>query len=188
MAKVLTVNEVLEEIKAKENSRGTVVLNRFNKKKFEKLMKAMINDPEFATQVAVVKKGELETVEDIKVSASFRKFIQHVVEKAGVDKSESSKVLDSTFTVDKVEGMYEFFATAMYLYMEQGNKFDLLPKQDFKGSLYIKNNKPSKKVSKAYHPKTRDFLGEFETERDSHRSLGIKSACPSYLKKRKKVK
>ena len=188
MSKILTVNEVLEEIKAKENGNGKVVLNRFNKKKFEKLLKAMINDPEFKTQVAVVKKGELDTIEDIQVSSGFRKFIQHVVEKAGVDKAESSKVLDASFTVDKVEGMYEFFATAMYLYMEQGNKFDLLPKQDFRGSVYIKENAPSKKVNKAFHPKTRDFLGEFETERESHRSLGIKSTCPSYLKKRKKLK
>ena len=188
MAKsVVSVQEVLEEIKAKTNAKGNVVLNRFNKKKFEKLIKAMVNDPNFKTQVAVVKKGQLESVEEIEVSKNFRKFIQHVVEKAGIDKAESGKVLDAGFTIDKAEGIYEFMATAMWLYMEQGNRFDLLPKENFKGSLYVKNIDKSKKHSKAYHPKTRELLGEFEVEREAHRTIAIKSGCPSYLRKRKKL-
>lgn len=189
MAKnILTVDEVLAEIRAKRNEKGNVILNRFNKKKFNKLMKAMINDPNFKTTVAVVKKGELESSEDIQVSEAFRKFCKHIVEKAGLDKAESPKVMTSEFTVDTVEGLYEFFATAMYMYMEEGNKFDLLPKEDFRGSLFIKENKPSKRTQKVFHPKTRESLGVLEIEKETHRSLGIKSTCPSYLKKRKKIK
>lgn len=185
---VLKVTEVLEEIKASENEAGKRVINRFNKKRFEKLLKAMANDPNFTTQVAIVKKGELETVEEIAVSEGFRKFCKHIVEKAGVDKAESPKVLTEDFTLDTMDGMYEFFATAVYLYMDAGNRFDLLPKEDFKGSLFIRENKPSKRVQKIFHPKTREDLGVIEIEKDTHRSLGVKSACPSYLKKRKKIK
>lgn len=185
---ILTVEEVLTEIKASKNDAGKTVLNRFNKKKFEKLLKAMANDANFKTQVAVVKKGELDSVEDIAVSEGFRKFCKHVVEKAGVDKAESPKVLTSDFTVDNMEGLYEFFATAIYLYMEAGNRFDLISKEDFKGSLFIRENAPSKRTQKIFHPKTREDLGVIEIEKTSHRSLGVKSACPSYLKKRKKIK
>lgn len=188
MAKpVLSVQEVINEIKASENAAGKRVLNRFNKKKFEKLLRAMANDVDFKTQVAHVKKGELESVEEICVTEGFRKFCKHVVEKAGMDKAESPKVMEKDFTLDNMEGLYEFMATAIFLYIEAGNKFDLLPKEDFTGSLFIREQKPSKRTQKIYHPKTREELGTIEIEKDHHRTLGMKSTCPAYLKKRKKV-
>ncbi len=188
MAKpIVPVKDVMEEIKASQNAAGKTILNRFNKKKFEKLLRAMANDVDFVTQVAVVRKGELDTVEDVAVTAGFRKFCKHVVEKAGMDKAESPKVLEAEFSVDSMEGLYEFMATAMFLYMEAGNKFDLLPKEDFTGSIFIRNQKPSKRVQDVYHPKTRENLGKIEIQKDTHRTLGMKSACPKYLKKCRKL-
>lgn len=188
MANILTVDEVLQTMQASKKDNGKFDYNRFNKKNFEKLMKAMLNDPEFETEVAHVKKGELDSVEKIRVTEGFRKFCKKILEKFGVDKSESGRVLTSDFTFDSTEGLYEFFATAIYLYIDNGNRFDLLPKKDFKGSLMIKNVAKSTKVTSAHSPQTRDYLGDFETTKEPHKVLVVKSSCPSYLKSRKKVK
>lgn len=189
MSKNITVQEVLAEIEAKKNEKGKIVLNRFNKQKFEKLLKAMFNDSKFSTRVAKVSKGELETVEEIEVSQGFRKFCKKVCEKAGIDKAESEKLLSADFTIDNAEGIYEFFATAMYLYMDKGNKFDLLQKDDFKGSIYVKDVAGKEGDWKdTFHPKTREPLGKSKVTTKDHKVLGIKSGCPSFLKDRAKKK
>ena len=186
--KVLTVAEVLEEISAKPKKDGKVVINKFNKKKFEALMRAIINDSEYTTKCAVTKGGELIEVVDIAVSKGFRNFIKKIIESAGVDKAESERVLAKEFTVDSVDGLYEFFTTALYEYINAGNKFELMPKEDFKGSILLKQRPSSKKVAEAYHPTTRESLGTFETTKKPYKQLSIKSSCPAYLKSRKKVK
>ena len=89
---ILTVQEVLEEISATRKEDGSFNYNRFNKKNFEKLMKAMLNDPNFKTEVAKVKDNNLE-IEEIEVSKEFRKFCKKVIEKAGVDKAESERII-----------------------------------------------------------------------------------------------
>lgn len=188
MANVITVEEVLNEMTATRKEDGSFSYNRFAKKNFDKLMKTMLNDPKFTTQVAKIKKGELESVEDIEVTKGFRKFCKKVIEKAGVDKKESERILTEEFQFDDVDGLYEFFATAMYLYIEKGNKFDLLPKKDFKGSICLKEVKKSSKTSSAYSPKDRSYLGDYETTKEAHKVLGVKSSCPSFLTSRKKVK
>lgn len=189
MSKVISVQEVLAEIEAKRNEKGKIVLNRFNKQKFEKLLKAMFNDSKFATKVAKVSKGQLESVEEIEVSQGFRKFCKKVCEKAGIDKAESEKLLSADFTIDNAEGIYEFFATAMYLYMEKGNKFDLLAKEDFKGSVYIRDVAGKEGEWKdTFHPRTREPLGKSKVSTKNHKVLGIKSSCPSFLKDRAKKK
>jgi len=188
MAKVLSVKEVLEEMKASRNDKGKIKYNRFNKKNFEKLMKAMINDPKFDTEVARVKKGQLDSVEKIEVSKKFRTFCKKIVEKCGVDKAESERILTEEFKVDSVDGLYEFFATALYLYIENGNRFDLIPKKDFKGSICLKEENKTTKVTAARSPQTGESLGEFEITKEAHKVLSVKSSCPAFLKSRKKVK
>lgn len=189
MAKtILSVEDVLNEMKASRNEKGKINYNRFNKKNFEKLMKAMFNDPKFTTKVAHVKKGKLDTVEEIEVSKKFRNFVKKCVEKSGVDKKESERILTEEFTVDSTEGLYEFFATALYLYIEQGNRFDLLPKEDFKGSIFVKECDESSKTSKAYSPQSREYLGDYKTTKKKHKELGIKTKCPDWLTSREKVK
>lgn len=184
----VTVEAVLQEMQATRKENGKFNYNRFNRKNFEKLMKAMLNDTGFETEVARVKKGELDSVDKIKVTEGFRKFCKRVIEKSGVDKKESERILTEDFQFDNVDGLYEFFATALYLYIEQGNRFDLLPKKDFRGSIALKEVKKSSKVTAAHSPQTREYLGDYEVTKDSHKVLVVKSSCPPYLKGRKKVK
>ena len=85
MKEIKSVAEVLESIRptpaVKEN--GKANLNRFSKKSFNALLTAMANDPEFTTDFAVSSKGELKSVDQIKVTEGFRKWLKMVVEVAG---------------------------------------------------------------------------------------------------------
>lgn len=183
----MTVTEALETMRAKADAKGKKTINRFNKKNFNLLMTAMANDLEFKTKVAKVKKGELDSLEEIMVTKDFRKWCKKLVEKMGVDKTESEKVLTSEFTIPDMEGMYEFFVTALYEYLNAGNQFELLPKEDFKGLIYLKDVDEKTTVSPAYSPQDRTYLGTFETTKKKHKEVAAKSSCPSFLSSRKKV-
>ncbi len=181
---VRSVEDVLREITVTPNANGKTVLAKFSKDKFNELMRAMLNDPNFTAKRAVVKSGELADIEEVSVSKGFRKFIKHALEQYGVDSAESEKVMTADFTVDSVDGLYEFFAEALYEYIDAGNKFDLLPKEDFKGSICLKDRAESTKVVDTYQPKTREHLGTYEVTKKAHKVLSVKSSCPKYLRKR----
>lgn len=182
-----TVAEVLQEISPAEKEDGTRVRGRFSKKNFNTLMKAMLNDPDFTVKVANVKKGEITDVEEIMVSKNFRKWVQKLMEEAGFDKSESIKVLDKDFVFPNVDGLYEFFAAALYEYISAGNQFDLMTTEDFKGSIYMKDVKETVVTKDAKDVRTGNYLGKFETTKKKHRELGVNSGCPDWLKSRRKV-
>lgn len=182
----LTVQEALEEMSAKTKN-GKVVINRFNKKNFNKLLTAIANDVEFKAEVAKVKKGELDSVEEIMVTKGFRQWCKSLLEKAGVDKSESVRVLDGEFVIPNMDGLYEFFASALYEYINAGNQFDFIPNKEFKGSLYLKNVDEKVTVTDAHSPQDRSYLGTFETTKKKHKELAVKSGCPKFLQSRKRV-
>lgn len=187
--KMVTVQEALESMSAKPGKNGKIVMNRFNKKNFTLLMTAMANDPEFTEKVVKVKNGELVDVEDVMVSKGFREFCKKIVEKAGVDKSESARVLTPAFEFSQsdLNGLYEFFASAVYEYMNVGNQFDFMPTEEFKGSISLKTVPEKISVAEVFSPQDRRSLGTYETVKKQHKELKIKSGCPSFLKHRKKV-
>ena len=122
------------------------------------------------------------------VTEEFRKWCKKLLEKAGVDKKESAMVFDPSFTFDNMDGLYEFFSTAIFEYINAGNRFDFMPREDFKGSLTVKKNKKGKKVSDARDPRSGENLGTFEYTNEDYTSLAVTSPCPDYLKGRKKIK
>lgn len=185
---VYSVQEILAQITAQPNENGKVVLAKFSKEKFNSLMRAMFNDPDYEFDRAIVSHGELVDVEKIAVSKGFRKFCKHILEKYGVDNAESEKVMTAEFTVDTVEGLYDFFAAALYEYIDAGNKFDLIPQPDFRGSVCLKDRGESSKTSDVYQPKTREFLGTYEVKKKPHKTLSVKSSCPKWLRSRIKKK
>lgn len=182
-----TVAEVLQEISPAVKEDGTRPKGRFSKKNFNTLMKAMLNDPEFTVKVADIKKGEVANVEEIMVTKNFRKWVQRTLEEAGFDRSESVRVLDKEFSFPNVDGLYEFFAAALYEYINAGNQFDLLTTDDFRGSVYLKEVPETVTTKSAKNVQTGEDLGVFETTKKKHRELAVKSGCPDWLKSRKKV-
>ena len=185
----MSVEEAIASMSAKEGKNGKSVVNRFNKKNFTTLMTAMANDPTFTAKVVKVKSKELDSVEEVMVSQGFREFCKKVVEKAGVDKKESAVVLTPAFefSPSDLNGLYEFFADAVYEYMAAGNQFDFLPTEDFKGSISLKDVPEVTKTSEAFSPKDRSSLGVYQTTKKAHKELSAKSNCPSFLKSRIKV-
>lgn len=177
-----SVKEVLARITPEGNTP-----NRFSKKSFNDLMKAMLNDTEFVSEVAVTKNKELADVQQVFVTKEFRGFLKRVLEKAGVDKAESAMVLDPTFTIDNVDGLYDFISSAIYEYMNAKNTFEFQPKKDFRGKLTIKQEPASKKVSEARNPQTGESLGTWEYTTESYKKLVASSPAPDYLKSRKKL-
>lgn len=187
MAKIMTVKEALNELKCKTNAKGEKVPNRFSKKSFNNLLVALANDETFKTKVGKTVKGEV-VFEEVVLSKEFRKWCKRLVEKAGVDPSESERVLSTTFVIDNMEGIYEFFMAAIYEYMEAGNKFDFPMKDGFNATISIKDVAPSEKVTKAYNPIDRSLVGEFKVKKKKHKILRAKSSCPKYLIDKVKIK
>lgn len=179
--KDLTVKEAIEVLSPKDGKK-----NRFNKKNFNTLMIALLNDPEFEEEVASYRNSELK-LKKIMPTKGFRKWCKNLLEQAGMDKKDASIVLDKNFKFSDVNGLYEFFASALYEYINSGNKFNLLTKEDFNGSIYIKDVDESSKTAKQYSPKTREYLGTYKTTKKKHKVLVSSSKCPKYLKERKKV-
>lgn len=188
MSKILKVKDVIAEMTAvkKVNKKGEeeFTYNRFSKKKFNQLLKALANDPEYKTQVANIKANGIDSVEELSVYEGFREFVKNLLISAGMDQEDAKIALTEKYTIDKVDGLYEFFATAMWLYIEAGNKFDLLTKEDFKGSIYIKDVPETIKTTKVISPQTKESLGERTTKNKKHKEIKVKSSCPSWMKER----
>ena len=190
MTKVLTVDEELAEISAKKKMTKDGVekwaYNRFNKRNYQALLRATLNDPDLKAVTVKLKEAAVDSTEEIMVTKEFREFLRKILVKAGIDNADSNAIMSRDFVIDNVDGLYEFFATSMYLYMNAGNRFDLIPTETFRGSIFLEDVPETTKVSDAKNPKTREFIGTFETTKKAHQKLGVKSSCPSWLVSRKK--
>lgn len=178
MAKIYTVEEALELVRSEK-------LGRFNKKKFEIVLLALANDVDFKDKIAK-KVGDDIDLEEIMPTKGFRHWLKKQLESAGLDKSESEKVLTKDFKINNVEGLYEFFTEAVYLYLSSGNKFDLLPKEDFVGSMYLKDIPEVTSEYTARNPRTGEEIGVFSSTKKKHKELRVKSSTPSWLQNKKK--
>lgn len=187
MAKIMSVPEAIKSMEAKKKDNGTVVLNRFNKKNFNILMTAIANDPAFTEKVAK-KVGDNFELEEVLVGQNFRKWCKKLVEKAGIDSKESAVVLESSFKIDDCEPLYDFFVSSLYNYIEAGNKFDLHTKEDFQGSIFLKNIDGFSKTYNSKNPSTGEDLGKVEVTTKKHKKLEVKSPAPSWLSTKKKLK
>lgn len=190
--KIQTVDEVLTEINGKKftDENGVTRFNygRFNRRDFNNLIKAILNDPEFKVQAARYTKNGL-VLDDVEVSKDFRKFLKDIVMKVGVSEKDASEILDPSFTIDYInDGFYELMSTAMRVYMEAGNRFDMMPTENFKASLYVKPMPKTKKTRDVRNPITGEDSGTYEIETEEYNRLFVKSSIPKWLVKRIKIK
>nr|DAO30613.1 MAG TPA: hypothetical protein [Caudoviricetes sp.] len=181
------VKEYCEGIQARVRDDGRKIINRFSEKNFKGLMKAMINDNEFKHVVVNVKNGEIESTEDIFPAAELRNFLRRILEKAGIDKSESAKVLDDSFKIENIDGLYEFMDAAIMTYMECGNRFDFKPTEDFRGGIYLIDVPETETETSQINPRTKENMGRFKTTKKAHKKLGAKSPCPKFLATRTRI-
>ena len=187
MAKVLTVAEALDHIKGKVNEKGEMVNNRFSKKNFNTLVLALANDVDFNVDVAK-KVGDNCDLEEVMVTKEFRKWVKKLVEKFGVDSKDSERALTNDFVIDNVDGLYEFFSTAIYEYMQAGNRFDLPNREDFQGGFVLKTIPETSREYEAKNPKDQSVIGTFKATKKKHKVVVAKSSCPDYLSTKVKLK
>lgn len=155
--------------------------NRFNKKKFNEYMLELMNDPAFTVEIVRNRQDGLKRKE-INPTKEFRNWCKKTLEKCGMDKKEASAIMSKDFQFDTADGLYDFFISVMYDYMEKGNKIDFIPKEDFKGTLSLVEVPEKETKRKHYNPQDRSFLGEFKEKKKKHKELRVKSSCPKYLK------
>lgn len=180
-----SVNDVLTDIAAVVTSDGKKKLNQFNRTNFNRLLNAAASDPDFTSQVAIIKGGEFKGYNEVACGKEFRKWMRHLLERAGIDSTESGMVESPDFAVGNVSWMYDLFAEVMWLYME-GNKFAFPKKEDFEAVLAIKDVDETVKVSEIKKPGG-PSIGVFEQTKKAHKVLTVKSSCPKYLASRRQV-
>lgn len=172
------VEEILKEV-----GEGS---SRFSKATFGKLLTAIANEPGFTAQVAEIKGGEFAGYTEVAVGEKFRAWVRKVVEKAGVDTTESAVVLSDGFTIPNCDWMYDLFAEAMYLYMVNGGTFNMPKKEDFEGSLKIDSVDASEYDKEIKRPGG-ESLGMFHIKDKAYRKLVASSGIPKYLRERIQV-
>ena len=180
-----SLNDVLTAISATITSDGKKKLNQFNRTNFDRLVNAAASDPEFTSQVAIIKGGEFKGYKDVACGKEFRKWIRHLIERAGIDSNESGIVESADFPIGNMSWMYDMFAEVMWLYME-GNKFAFPKKEDFEATLSLKDVEEVIKTSEVRKPGG-ESLGMYEQTKKAHKVLTVKSSCPKYLSSRRKV-
>ena len=174
------VEEILKEV---ADGHG-----RFSKGTFSKLLTAIANEPEFKAQVAEIKNGQFAGYTDVAVGEKFRSWVRKVVEKAGVDATESAVVLSDGFTIPNCEWMYDMFAEAMFLYMENGGTFTMPKKEDFDGGrLQLASVAASDVTKEIKKPGSRESMGTFHITDKPYKKLIASSGIPKYLRERIRV-
>lgn len=174
-----TFTEVFNEIKANVSvSKSGKPVKSFNRTQFDQLAKAYLNTVDYTVEAAGTKGGELETKE-LKSVQAFRGMIQRILVDFGVDKQEAARVMDESYEIRNVDGIYELCSELVYKYMEAGKKFDFITKVDFTGSLSLKEMGESVSTHKDITTKE-----EFKVAKKPHKLLEKKSKAPSWLKSR----
>lgn len=179
-----TFDEVFNEIKSNVAvSKSGKVKKTFSRADYDKLLKAMLNDPSYTATYCTTKAGEPVTKE-VEVTKMFRESIKRILLNFGVDKQEAEKMV-SEYQFTNVDGWYELAAESIYKYMEAGKKYDFPTREDFKGSISLKDVDESVGTFTSIRKKgDTSPTKEFKVQTKKHKVLEKKSKAPAWLKKK----
>lgn len=179
-----TFTEVFTEIKEGLSvSASGKVVKTFSRSDFDKLAKAFVNEVGYTTETVSMRGGELQRKEVTPVKA-FRGMIQAILRDFGVDKAEAERVMDETYTIKSVNGLYEFVSELIYVYMDAGKKFEFMPKEDFVGNISLDD--VEEETDKEYRIKKSDGTENvYYVTKQKHKVLNKKSKCPQWKKSKK---
>lgn len=153
----------------------------FSRTDFDRLLVAFLNTPEYSTEIAKTKDGKMVT-ETIYPVKAFRKFVGKVLAKCGADAQEVAK-MEKDFEFTNVDDLYYFIAEYLMVYMDAGKKFDFPTKENFSGSISLKDVDESVGT---YKPIGKDGKGKdpFKIKTKAHKVLEKKSKAPKWLKEK----
>jgi hypothetical protein len=176
--------EVFDEIKSKvsvSNKGGSPrPVKSWSRSDFDRLAKALVNDVNYTIDSVTIKNGKPEKKE-IKPVQLYRNAIRQILIDFGVDKEEAKRIMDESYEIRSVDGLYELASEIIYKYIEAGKKFDFIPRQDFVGSLTLREIGETvtehKTISKNGEP-----AKTIKVKKQKHKQLEKKSKAPRWLK------
>lgn len=160
-------------------SKSGKVKKTFSRTDFDKLLIAFMNTPDYSTEIAKTKDGKMVT-ETIYPVKAFRKFVGKVLAKCGADAQEVAK-MEQEFEFTNVDDLYYFISEYLMVYMDAGKKFDFPTKENFSGSISLKD---VEETIGEYRPINGDSKEPFKIKTKSHKILEKKSKAPKWLKER----
>ena len=149
----------------------------FSRADFNKLATAFLNEEAYVINSVGTKDGAMVTKEVLPIK-EFRNMLRVILVDFGVDKQEAQRVVDG-YDIHNVDGLYEVCSELVFQYIAAGKKFDFIPKEDFIGSLSLKDLGPS--VGEFRDIKTKDLI---KVSKKAHSLLEKRSKCPKWLKER----
>lgn len=172
-----TFQEVFNEIKSEiTTGRSGKPVKSFSKSAFDKLAKAMVNEVDYTIEAVSIKNGEVQSKE-LKPVQMYRNVIKGILQDFGVDKQEATRILDSSYEIRSVDGLYELASELIYQYIDAGKKFDFVPRRDFTGSLSLREIDETVSEHKLINKE-----GTVKVKKEKHKVLEKKSKAPRWLK------
>lgn len=148
-------------------------IGSFSRNDFNKLVNAYLNDINYSMDTVVVHDGKTEG-RSAAVPKEFReKFIKPILVDFGVPKQEAENIVNNyAFKHAQTDCLYDLIMDIIYQYMETGKKLNFPNREDFTGSIRLKEVDGGVTVN-------RDGK---KTKRGKHKTLVKKSSCPSWLR------
>ena len=179
MSKKNNFNNVFNEIKNQKKSK------KFNRDSFDELTLAMLNSD---VETEVVKSRNDDGVDTTKINVTkefINGFIKPILKDYGVDNIEAETI--NSYEFHSVKGVYEFVSELIYEYMQTDKPFKFLPKENFNGTILIKDVEPAVKERRDINKKDENGNSLYNTfEYDSHEVLKANSSAPR--NKRRRIK
>lgn len=173
--------EVFEEIKTNVSvSASGKPLKTFNRKDFDKLAKAYLNEIDYKIESVSTKKGELIKTE-IEPVKELRSMLKRILLDFGVDQQEAENIMSESYEIKSVQGIYELCSELIYQYLLCDKRFNFITREDFSGALKIKEHEES--ITEHKNIKTGEPC---KVKKKKHRTLEKISKTPKWLKSKVK--
>lgn len=171
-------SERLDEIvkAAKASTKDGTVKSAFSRKFYDDVAGAVLNDPEYKFEEVKVRGGKPTKVVTTP-SKNFReKMLTPLAKSFNLDETDTKKfVQDFKFSPGQAATIYDLMSAINWEYMNTGKILRIPAKEDFVGSIYLKE--VGETTFK--NPKTGKV-----TKSKKHRALGKRSSTPAWCKEK----
>lgn len=177
-----TLDEVLKEIEEGVTvSKNGKIKKTFSRSDFDRVLKTLMNTVDYTAEYYSTKNGEPVKTE-VEIVKKMRESLKKMLANAGLDKQAADEFM-ATYQFTTVDGFYEVFTEATYLFMNAKKKFDFPTREDFKGSISIKDVEESVGTFKSIRKPGDDTPPEvFQIKTGKHKVLEKKSKAPAWIK------
>lgn len=176
-------NELYDLLKQEnESKRGTGEKTKtsfpFSKSKLAQMTQALLNDPDYETEIVKLKNDEFVT-ETIKPVREFREqMLGKVLADHGIDKQQvQASIEDYKYSLRQAETMYPLMAETVEQWMRLGNTFRFNDKKDFSGAILLRDMPGG---DKTYRDPSKGT--EVRTRIDPHKVIVKKGGAPKICK------